>query len=192
MGATRCKRHSVNRKKEESSGSMQPLPLQFMAAWLGAWFARALQQQVDYLMAENQILKEKLGDRKLKLTDADRRRLSVLGKELGRKLLGKMATIAAPETIVGIENWWRRSTMAALPTRKARWLTRISPKSTLPPSPGPRCIAPFTTAEPARQTLLGAMCDGSNRLRTRIWGKRLFPSMPRTNQNIAFVRSRMK
>jgi hypothetical protein len=113
MGATRCKRHSVSRKKDESSGSMLPLPLQFMATWLGAWFARALQQQVDYLMAENQILKEKLGDRKLKLTDADRRRLSVLGKELGHKLLGKVATIAAPETIVGIENWWRRSMMAA-------------------------------------------------------------------------------
>jgi putative transposase len=83
---------------------MLPLPLQFLAAWLGAWFARALQQQVDYLMAENQILKEKLGDQKLKLTDADRRQLAVLGKELGRKLLAKVATIAAPDTIL---RWYR-------------------------------------------------------------------------------------
>jgi hypothetical protein len=65
------------------------LPLQFLAAWLGVWFARALQQQVDYLWAENQIFKEKLGERKLDLTNAERRRLAVLGKELGRKLLAK-------------------------------------------------------------------------------------------------------
>jgi putative transposase len=66
---------------------MLPLPLQFLAAWLAVWFARALQQQVDYLMAENRILKEKLGDRKLQLTNADRRRLAILGKELGLKVL---------------------------------------------------------------------------------------------------------
>ena len=83
---------------------MLPMPLQFLAAWLGAWFARALQQQVDYLMAENQILKEKLGDRKLDLTNADRRRLAVLGKELGHKLLAKVATLATADTIL---RWYR-------------------------------------------------------------------------------------
>jgi hypothetical protein len=61
----------VSRKKAETSGSMLPLPLQFLAAWQGVWFARTLQQQVDYLRAENQILKEKLGDRKLDLTTPD-------------------------------------------------------------------------------------------------------------------------
>jgi hypothetical protein len=35
----------VSRKEDESSGSILPLP--FLAAWLGVWFARALQQQVD-------------------------------------------------------------------------------------------------------------------------------------------------
>jgi len=94
----------VSRKKAEALGSMLPLPLQFLAAWLGVWFARALQQQVDYLMAENQILREKLGGRKLDLTDADRRRLAVLGKELGRKLLAKVATLATADTIL---RWYR-------------------------------------------------------------------------------------
>jgi hypothetical protein len=55
-------------------------------------------------MAENRVLKEKLGDRKMKLRDADRRRLAVLGKELGRKLLAKVATIAATDTIL---RWYR-------------------------------------------------------------------------------------
>ncbi len=84
---------------------MLPLPLQFLAAWLAVWFARALQQQVDYLMTENKILKEKLGDRKPQLTNADRRRLAILGKELGLKVLAKIATIAAPETIL---RWYRK------------------------------------------------------------------------------------
>ena len=78
---------------------MLPMPLQFLAAWLAVWFQRALQQQVDYLMAENRILKEKLGDRKLDLTNADRRRLAILGKELGRKLLAKVATLATADGV---------------------------------------------------------------------------------------------
>jgi hypothetical protein len=63
----------VSRKKAGLLGSMLPMPLQFLAAWLAVWFQRALQQQVDYLMAENRILKERLGDRKLDLTNADHR-----------------------------------------------------------------------------------------------------------------------
>jgi hypothetical protein len=100
----------VSGKKDEPTGSMLPLPLQFLAAWLAVWFARALQQQVDFLRAENQILKERLGDRKLQLTDADRRRLAVLGKELGRKLSAKVATIAAKmaRNMVDIENGFLR------------------------------------------------------------------------------------
>jgi hypothetical protein len=31
-----------------------------------------LQQQVDYLATENRVLREKLGSRKMRLTDADR------------------------------------------------------------------------------------------------------------------------
>jgi len=94
----------VSRKKTEPLGPMLPLPLQFLAAWLAVWFQRALQKQVDYLMAENRILKEKLGDQKLNLTNADRRRLAVLGKELGRKLLAKVATLATADTIL---RWYR-------------------------------------------------------------------------------------
>jgi transposase InsO family protein len=30
-----------------------PLPLQFLAAWLAVWLGRVLQEQVDYLKAEN-------------------------------------------------------------------------------------------------------------------------------------------
>ena len=83
---------------------MLPLPLQFLAAWLAVWLGRVLQRQIDYLKEENRALKEQLGGRKLRLTDAARRRLAVLSKELGRKVLAEVATIATPETIL---RWYR-------------------------------------------------------------------------------------
>ena len=81
-----------------------PLPLQFLAAWIGVWLGRVLQEQVDYLKAENHLLREKLGTKRLRLTDAERRRLAMLGKALGRKGLAAIATIASPETIL---RWYR-------------------------------------------------------------------------------------
>jgi hypothetical protein len=59
-----------------------PLPLQFLATWLSVWLERVLQAQVDYLRAENRLLREKLGAKRLQLTDAERRRLATLGKAL--------------------------------------------------------------------------------------------------------------
>jgi len=59
-----------------------PLPLQFLAAWLAFLLERVLQAQVDYLRAENRLLREKLGAKRLQLTDAERRRLAMLGKAL--------------------------------------------------------------------------------------------------------------
>jgi hypothetical protein len=94
----------VSRTKVEPSGLILPLPLQFLAAWLAVWLQRILPQQIDYLKAENQAPKEKVGGKKLQLTDADRRRLAVLGKQLGRKALAEVATIATPETIL---RWYR-------------------------------------------------------------------------------------
>jgi len=81
-----------------------PLPLQFLAAWIGVWLGRVLQAQVDYLKAENLLLREKLGTKRVRLTDAERRRLAMLGKALGRKGLAAIATIASPETIL---RWYR-------------------------------------------------------------------------------------
>src|SRR5664279_2684911 len=58
------------------TGLELPLPLQFLAAWLAVWLGRVLQEQVDYLKAENHLLREKLGPKRVVLTDAERRRLA--------------------------------------------------------------------------------------------------------------------
>src|SRR5664279_3206541 len=82
------------------TGLELPLPLQFLAAWLAVWLGRVFQEQVDYLKAENHLLREKLGPKRVVLTDAERRRLATLGKALGRKGLAAVASIASPETIL--------------------------------------------------------------------------------------------
>jgi len=56
--------------------------------------------QIDYLKAENLLLREKLRTKRVILTDAERKRLAMLGKALGRKGLAAIATIASPETIL--------------------------------------------------------------------------------------------
>jgi putative transposase len=56
------------------------------------------------LRAENRLLREKLGGKRIRLADTERRRLATLGKRLGRKGLAAVATIASPETIL---RWYR-------------------------------------------------------------------------------------
>jgi len=64
-GTERCGRRLVTRKRDEPTGSMLPLPFQFLAAWLAVWLGRVLRQEVHYLTAENRLLRERLGGRKL-------------------------------------------------------------------------------------------------------------------------------
>jgi transposase InsO family protein len=57
-----------------------------------------------YQREEIRILSQQLGKRP-RLNDDQRRRLAVLGKRLGRKVLGEWATIVTPDTIL---RWYRR------------------------------------------------------------------------------------
>src|ERR1700682_3604213 len=66
------------------------------------------QRAIEYLMAENRVLKKKLGKKRIPLTDDDRRVLAVKGKLLGRRLLEHVATIVTPDTILR----WHRELIA--------------------------------------------------------------------------------
>jgi putative transposase len=66
------------------------------------------QRAIEYLMAENRVLKKKLGKKRIPLTDDDRRVLAVKGKLLGRRLLERIATIVTPDTIMR----WHRELIA--------------------------------------------------------------------------------
>ena len=50
-----------------------PLPLQFLAAWIGMWLGEHQARVIQYQRAENEALRERLGKCRLQLTDRERR-----------------------------------------------------------------------------------------------------------------------
>ena len=69
---------------------------------------RHQQQVIEYLMEENRVLREQIGNRRLRFSDDQRRRLAAKAKQLGRKLLAQVATIVTPETLLA----WHRKLIA--------------------------------------------------------------------------------
>src|SRR6195256_2662794 len=70
----------------------------------------------EYLAAENRILKAHLKGRP-KLSDAERAMLGEIGHRLGRKILGDVATVARPDTILA---WYRKLVARKFDGSKAR------------------------------------------------------------------------
>jgi len=79
---------------------MNTLPLQFLVMTLAGWVSRHQQDIIDYLLEENRILRGKLGDRRLRFTDAERRCLARKARKLGRKTLSDIGTIVTPDTLL--------------------------------------------------------------------------------------------
>src|SRR5215472_4322213 len=57
-------------------------------------------QMIEYLREENHVLREQLGNRRLRLNDEQRRRLAAKAKGIGRKLLADIATIVTLDTLL--------------------------------------------------------------------------------------------
>ncbi len=79
--------------------------LQFLVLTMAGWLNRQQEDLIDYLREENRVLREHLGSRPLRLTDAQRRRLAVRGKRVGRRALAQVAGIVTPDTIL---RWYRK------------------------------------------------------------------------------------
>src|SRR5215831_10138221 len=78
--------------------------LHVLIAMIAGWLQRHQQQVIAYLQEENRILKAQLGDRRLRLTDTERRRLAALAHPLGQQRLKELATIATPDTLLRWHN----------------------------------------------------------------------------------------
>ena len=68
-------------------------PLQFLILLVASWIGRRQGEAIEYLRAENRVLRARLGPKRLRFADAERRLLAQKGKPLGRKLLAEMASL---------------------------------------------------------------------------------------------------
>src|SRR6516225_4899665 len=71
-------------------------PFRFVMIAVAGWMNQRQLQMIEYLREENRVLREQLGERRLRLTDDQRRRLAARAKGLGRKVLAELATIVTP------------------------------------------------------------------------------------------------
>ena len=82
--------------------------VQFLIVVLAAWLARRQESFVEYLKAENRVLKARLGRRRVIFTDAERRLLARHAKAVGRKRLFEIEPIVSPDTLLR----WHRQLIA--------------------------------------------------------------------------------
>jgi len=67
-------------------------PFRFLLIAVSGWMNQQQLQFIDYLRAENRVLREQLGPKRLRFNDDQRRRLAPKAKGLGRKLLREVTT----------------------------------------------------------------------------------------------------
>jgi len=84
------------------------VPFQILLAMLLGWLECEQRDVITFLREENRALKAQLAGRRLRLTDAQRRRLAMLGHRLGRAVLRDVATLVTPDTILR----WHRELIA--------------------------------------------------------------------------------
>src|SRR5215510_16413745 len=86
--------------------SMIPVshPLRFLVVALAGWINHQQREVIDYLQAENRVLREQLGSRRLRFTDDQRIRLAAKAKRVGRRVLLQFHTIVTPDTLLA----WHR------------------------------------------------------------------------------------
>ncbi|MDH3317168.1 MAG: GNAT family N-acetyltransferase, partial [Gammaproteobacteria bacterium] len=87
-----------------SMGSVPPL-LTFLLMVVSGWVHRRQLIVIEFLQAENRLLKERLRGKRIRFTDAERTLLARKAKAVGRKVLRELETIVSPDTLMP---WHRR------------------------------------------------------------------------------------
>jgi hypothetical protein len=79
-------------------------PFRLLLISIAGWLGQHQRDVIDYLQEENLVLRQQLGNKRLRLSNDQRRRLAAKAKKLGRRILREVATIVMPETLLG---WYR-------------------------------------------------------------------------------------
>ena len=83
---------------------MPPL-LAFLLMVVSGWVHRHQLLVIEFLQAENRLLKERLRGKRIRFTDAERALLAHKAKAVGRKALLDLSTVVSPDTLM---RWHRR------------------------------------------------------------------------------------
>jgi putative transposase len=79
-------------------------PLHFLLMMFAGWVNRHQLDMIEYLQEEDRVLKARLGGRRIRFTDAERRRLARKAQALGRRVLNQLETLVTPDTLL---RWYR-------------------------------------------------------------------------------------
>ncbi len=96
-------------------------PWQILVTALAGWITNQQDAVIEYLHEENRVLTLQLGRKRVRLPDAQRRRLAVRGKAIGRRALAEVASLVTPDTILR----WHRQLIAQKWTHKRRFPGRV-------------------------------------------------------------------
>ena len=87
--------------------SASPL-LSFLLMTVSGWVYRHQLIVIEFVQAENRLLKEKLGPKRIRFTDAERALLARKAKAVGRKALLKLDPVVTPDNLLR----WHRHLVA--------------------------------------------------------------------------------
>jgi hypothetical protein len=68
-------------------------PFSFVVVSIAGWMNQHQQHVNEYLIKENRVLREQIGNRRMRFTNSHRSRLAAKAKKLSRKILENVATI---------------------------------------------------------------------------------------------------
>jgi transposase InsO family protein len=81
-------------------------PFHFIVVAIAGWMNRQQQQVIEYLRTENQVLREKLGHKRIILNESQKVRLATAAAKLGKDLLRQFGTLFSPATLLRWNRWF--------------------------------------------------------------------------------------
>ena len=81
-------------------------PFHFFAVVLAGWLNREQQDVIAYLREENRVLREKFGNKRIRLNDNQRCRLAAAAARMGKDVLRGVTDLFSPETLLRWQRWF--------------------------------------------------------------------------------------